>query len=145
MPKKRNIIIIWFACDAKTSSIIPPSGLKDAEKIEKRERGEKAVHADRKKQQRDLGDIIRKVNKYAFIACACGLKMKVPPEYKKKDVKCPRCGRSNPVPPPELIAAAAAAAEGIKTKNWHPTLNKFIISMYRRIALCPKTRYGYPD
>jgi heat shock protein HtpX len=44
-----------------------------------------------RKQSRQAGDIMRMVNGFAFVTCACGLKMKVPPNFKGKQVGCPRC------------------------------------------------------
>ncbi|MCP4634159.1 MAG: M48 family metallopeptidase [candidate division Zixibacteria bacterium] len=83
------------------SSIIPPSGLKDKEQITIRLPGKSGKPTSKKKQQRELGDIIRMVNSFAFLTCACGIKMKIPPDYKKSDVKCPRCGKVSKVPTPQ--------------------------------------------
>ena len=62
----------------------------------------------KKKTARDIGDLMRTVNKYAFIACACGVKLKLPPNFKKPEVACPRCGRKHKVPLAELAIASAA-------------------------------------
>jgi uncharacterized paraquat-inducible protein A len=45
-----------------------------------------------------------------FLACACGMKIKVPKSYKGKDVDCPRCGKSVPIPVAVAAVAGAAAA-----------------------------------
>jgi heat shock protein HtpX len=37
------------------------------------------------------------VNQYTFIDCDCGLKLKIPPEYKEYQVECPKCGRIHQV------------------------------------------------
>lgn len=58
-------------------------------------------------QRRDVNDIVRAVNGFLFLNCACGLKMKVPPEYRKPAVTCPRCGTVNPIPTAELATVAA--------------------------------------
>ena len=42
-------------------------------------------------QTRQVGDIMRQVNGFAFLTCSCGLKLKVPPDYKGNKVGCPRC------------------------------------------------------
>ncbi len=42
---------------------------------------------------RKTGDTIMAMNKYAFINCSCGLKLKLPPEFKKPKAKCPKCGK----------------------------------------------------
>lgn len=45
----------------------------------------RALHAAR--------DAVRGAEGYAFLTCACGLKMKVPPDLPLATVECPRCGR----------------------------------------------------
>lgn len=54
---------------------------------------------------RQIGDIMRKVNGFRFLTCACGLKIKVPPDFKANAVECPRCRRTLPLTP----AAASPA------------------------------------
>jgi heat shock protein HtpX len=49
-------------------------------------------------QLRQVGDIMRQVNGFAFLACTCGLNLKVPPTYKANQVQCPRCKRTLDVP-----------------------------------------------
>jgi heat shock protein HtpX len=56
-------------------------------------------------QAHQIGDIMRKVNGFQFLTCACGLKIKVPPDFRGEALKCPRCGRplplaSGPAPSP---------------------------------------------
>ena len=51
-----------------------------------------------KKQMRQVGDIMRKVNGFLFLTCLCGLKLKVPPNYKPGNVACPRCKRKLDIP-----------------------------------------------
>ena len=43
------------------------------------------------KQAHQLGDLMRVVNGFVFLTCSCGLKLKVPPNYKGKTVVCPKC------------------------------------------------------
>jgi heat shock protein HtpX len=50
------------------------------------------------KQLRQVGDIMRRVNQFAFLTCACGLNLKIPPNYKSRTVTCPRCKRELTVP-----------------------------------------------
>ena len=59
-------------------------------------------------QLRAAKDILNRAAQYATIACACGLRIKLPPGFDRKEIKCPRCGRNHEVPSPELLAAAAA-------------------------------------
>jgi hypothetical protein len=52
---------------------------------------------------------------YLLIPCACGVRIKVPPKFKRNSLKCPRCGRDHEVP--EAVAAiTAAAAAGLAAK-----------------------------
>ncbi len=60
------------------------------EKVEKKQRLDKQVH--------DVGDIMRKLNGFVFLTCPCGLKLKVPPNYRHKKIACPRCGRKLDLP-----------------------------------------------
>lgn len=92
----------------RSGTLIPPSGLTEEANpaireasLQKEERGKKA-------QARDVGDLMRAVNRYAFLICACGLKMKIPPDFKRPQVSCPRCRRAMDVPLATLSAAAAA-------------------------------------
>ncbi len=69
----------------------PSSALKE-EHVSMRAASELSKPAKQaKKQTRDIGDIMRMVNGFLFLTCACGLKLKVPPNFAGKKVKCPRC------------------------------------------------------
>jgi len=57
--------------------------------VKKKERLEKQIH--------QVGDIMRKVNGFLFLTCACGLQFKIPPNYKPNKVICPRCKREHPL------------------------------------------------
>ncbi|MBN1269487.1 MAG: M48 family metallopeptidase [Kiritimatiellae bacterium] len=63
---------------------------------------------------RDAQDLLHKVDQYALLACACGLRLKVPPEFEGKRVKCPRCGAIHDVPHELFAAAAAIGAAGMR-------------------------------
>jgi heat shock protein HtpX len=52
----------------------------------------------RQSQMRQVGDIMRRVNAFVFLTCLCGLKLKVPPNYKRDKVACPRCKRILDIP-----------------------------------------------
>ena len=45
-----------------------------------------------------------------LLTCACGVRMKVPQDYKKKSVECPRCGRANELPQAAMIGAVLGTA-----------------------------------
>lgn len=64
-------------------------------------------------QARQAGDVLRKANSFLFLSCVCGLRIKLPPDYKKESVDCPRCKRNIAVPVAQL-AALSAAGEAIR-------------------------------
>ena len=80
----------------KTSKIIPDSALKDIKPAGLRDAAVVPLAGLTQKQtKRNVGDMIMKLNDYSFINCPCGVKIKIPPDYKKSKVFCPRCGREH--------------------------------------------------
>jgi len=80
------------------ASVIPASAVKGAGQVELRQASAESRREEgRRKQERQMGDIMRKVSGFEFLTCACGIKMKVPPNFKGDQVKCPRCGRISSV------------------------------------------------
>jgi heat shock protein HtpX len=79
---------------AKGTNVVPASAMKK-EDIQIREgRAEPPKEQKAQKQVRQVGDIMRMVNGFVFLTCLCGLKLKVPPNFKAPTVKCPRCSRT---------------------------------------------------
>ncbi|NIA16506.1 MAG: M48 family metalloprotease [Nitrospiraceae bacterium] len=80
-------------------SVMPPSALKGdkAQPMRAALAGDEAPKTARQRT-REAGDLLRKVNKFTFLPCECGLRLKLPPEFKQKSVKCPRCHRKLSVP-----------------------------------------------
>jgi len=78
----------------KTSALIPQSGLTDSSKIGLRssEFLQPTLESD-KQVKRNVGDLMMKLNDFFFINCTCGIKIKVPPDYKDNSITCPKCGR----------------------------------------------------
>src|SRR4030066_1702635 len=75
-------------------SLIPFSGLADQTSIGLKEAIMTPTALGMTKQtKRETGDIMMKVNNYSFINCSCGLKIKIPHDFKKNELFCPRCGR----------------------------------------------------
>ena len=82
-----------FSSVTHTKTVVPPSAL-TREDIALRQASEEAKkEVRRQKQMRQVGDIMRMVNSFIFLTCLCGLKLKVPPNFKGNKVKCPRCKR----------------------------------------------------
>ncbi len=60
---------------------------------------------------REAVDILHRINGLLFLACACGLKIKVPPQFEADTIRCPRCSRELAVPVAAMAAATAGAGE----------------------------------
>jgi heat shock protein HtpX len=95
----------------KPVNIVPRSGLQKDKTIPIREPHPDVVREQSQKQQtRDVMDLMRAVNGYAFLVCACGLKIKVPPDFAEPKIACPRCGRENEIPKAQISEFAEVAA-----------------------------------
>jgi heat shock protein HtpX len=77
------------------ASVVPIAAVSEKEDIALRQAGAEAKKGHRRESQmRQVGDIMRKVNQFVFLSCVCGLKMKIPPNFKGNKVKCPRCRKT---------------------------------------------------
>jgi len=95
----------------KPTMIIPSSGLKKDKPLTIREPHPDAAKAPGQKTEvRDVLDLMRAVNGFAFLICACGLKIKVPPDFEEPLIPCPRCGNENEIPKANVSDVAEAAA-----------------------------------
>jgi heat shock protein HtpX len=102
----------WRQVSGKSAGMLPASALRAATTAQIREPHPQALAAqDARQQFRDAGDLMRKVNQFVFLPCVCGLRIKLPPDFKKDRVECPRCHRELSVPVAEVAAAGQVAAE----------------------------------
>jgi heat shock protein HtpX len=46
---------------------------------------------------RETSDVMWRLSNYKTIACDCGAKLRVPPQFKESQIKCPRCGRTHQI------------------------------------------------
>ena len=75
-------------------SVVPAAAL-TKEAVDIRARGAAPTREEKRQRQvHQVGDIMRMVNGFIFLTCVCGLKLKVPPNFKAPTVKCPRCSRT---------------------------------------------------
>jgi heat shock protein HtpX len=106
----------------RPSMWMPRSAIKKDEHVAVRAADPDVVKEQSEKDKtRDVMDLMRAVNGYAFLMCACGLKIKVPPDFDEPQIKCPRCGRTNEIPKAQVtefaqVAAAVGAIVGTQTK-----------------------------
>jgi heat shock protein HtpX len=61
---------------------------------------------------RGVGELLEHVLPFVVIPCPCGVRMKVPPQFRKPAVKCPRCGREHEVPGVSAPGAGAGPQAG---------------------------------
>jgi heat shock protein HtpX len=88
-----------FTNVTKKKTVVPVAALAEKEDVALRQAGVETTAKERaENQMRQVGDIMRRVNQFIFLTCACGLKLKIPPNYKGKDLKCPRCSRMHDIP-----------------------------------------------
>ncbi len=53
--------------------------------------------AEMRKRKREAMDIFHRLNRFLFIQCPCGIKLKVPPTFSGQSMSCPRCGAQHQV------------------------------------------------
>jgi len=82
-----------------SKTIVPVAALSTKEDVPLRQAGPEETKKDRlDKQMRQVGDIMRRVNQFIFLTCACGLKLKIPPNFKGDKINCPRCHKTLDIP-----------------------------------------------
>ncbi len=82
----------------KRAALVPTSALKSEDVSIREASAESKSTRTAKQQARQIGDLMRTVSASAFLTCGgCGLKMKIPPEFKGNKVKCPRCKNISPI------------------------------------------------
>jgi heat shock protein HtpX len=82
------------------TGVIPASALQETESVPNRSAASPAApESDLTKAQQHvrIGDFIRQTQGFTFIACPCGVKLKLPPNLKTDKVMCPRCKKILPV------------------------------------------------
>lgn len=84
----KNYAASYQSISKSKTSPMPASALKDEElKIRK----PISEESKQKNQMHQIGDIMRMVNGFIFLTCSCGLKFKIPPNFKGDHVVCPKC------------------------------------------------------
>jgi heat shock protein HtpX len=81
-----------FSKTTKHATVIPSSALQDETAVQIRTGSAAQPAESAKNQARNIGDIMQQVAGFSILNCSCGLKMKIPPNFKASQVKCPRCG-----------------------------------------------------
>jgi heat shock protein HtpX len=88
-----------YAKVTNKKTVVPVAALSKKEDVALRQASDEAAKKERlDKQMHQVGDIMRRVNQFIFLTCACGLKLKIPPNFKGQNVKCPRCNKMHDLP-----------------------------------------------
>ncbi len=107
----------WKKVGGKRAGALPASALAGDQDAGVREASPLAQDkAEARHQSREAGDALRKANNFLFLACVCGLRVKIPPDFKKKEIECPRCHRNVAVPLAQM-AAAGVVADAVSGKK----------------------------
>ena len=61
------------------------------------EAGAASEEPDKTERVRQTSNLMWQLGNYKTITCDCGTKLRVPPRFKEPAVRCPHCGRINPV------------------------------------------------
>ena len=84
-----------------SKGVIPSSAIAGASTVGLRpaepEAARPEIEPGKVERTREVSDLMWRLNKYRTLTCDCGTKLKVPPNLKRADVKCPHCGRLNPL------------------------------------------------
>lgn len=96
----------WANVSGHGMARMPASALNSAPVAQREAHPGAQAPVDAKQRMRDAGDLLRKVNQFVFLTCACGMKIKLPPEFRREHVQCPRCQRSLAIPVAQIAAAA---------------------------------------
>jgi heat shock protein HtpX len=100
----------WRTVRGSRRGVMPASALSGGEAQSIRTPLPDDEKSDERKRMREAGDVLRKVNQFLFLPCVCGLKLKLPPDFKQDKVSCPRCHRELEVPVAQVAAAAQVGA-----------------------------------
>ncbi|MCP4583571.1 MAG: M48 family metallopeptidase [candidate division Zixibacteria bacterium] len=108
------------------SGLIPKSGLNQSTKSPIREARTGFVpNESTKRKKRDIDDLRRAIEDYTFFICACGLRIKIPPELKENPGTCPRCHNKIEFPIVEMAAVTGMLTTlGGDDNNSETSINK---------------------
>ncbi|HQO36324.1 MAG TPA: M48 family metalloprotease, partial [bacterium] len=67
---------------------------------------------DAVKQAQEVGDLLGRIMNFLLIPCACGVRIKVPPEFNRPEIACPRCGRNHALSEAQKLTDVADSQTG---------------------------------
>jgi heat shock protein HtpX len=89
---------VYEKVHGKGKNMIPASALALSHPTDLRAAGaEAAPEPDKIERTRETSDLMWRMGNYKTVTCQCGTRLRVPPRFKGTTVRCPHCGRDNPV------------------------------------------------
>jgi len=90
---------VYQEVHGKGAGVIPASALALSHPADLRAASAEAapVEPDKMGRARETSDLMWRLGNYKTITCECGTRLRVPPGFKGSTVRCPHCGRENPV------------------------------------------------
>ena len=79
---------------------------------------EPAAKEDAVERARQVGQLLDRVINFVVIPCACGVRLKVPPGFRRNSIVCPRCGREHAVPKAEAQPADQPLRYRRRSTGW---------------------------
>jgi heat shock protein HtpX len=82
----------WKSVSKDDAGSLPASALSQEQAQPLREAKADDFHAKAPQEKlRAVGDMMLGAQQFAFLTCSCGLRIKVPPKFEGRELKCPRC------------------------------------------------------
>jgi len=76
----------------RRGAAVPSSSLDEGKGAERRPA---AAAQTPKERAKVINDFFWQLNQYLFLACVCGAVLKMPPNFERREIKCPHCGRAH--------------------------------------------------
>lgn len=92
-----------------------------------------------------VGALLDHVLPLVVIPCVCGVRMKLPPDFRLPALKCPRCGRSHPVPRATPAAGPRPKADALRYERKGAGWESFQCACGHPIQLSPSFAARYCD
>jgi heat shock protein HtpX len=77
--------------------VIPASALTSDTPLAARRPEAAEAEPGKVERARETSDLLWKFSNYGLVNCECGTKLRLPPKFKGNSIRCPHCGRANPV------------------------------------------------
>ena len=81
------------------SGVMPASALAGVPAVAARKPEAVEAEPEKVERTRETSDLLWKFSDYGLVNCECGTKLRVPPKFRGDSIRCPHCGRVNPLPP----------------------------------------------